>query len=183
MMVNSQVNECRRSTVDLPRHRLVEYQEVEGEMWKESNGSSEYVNGSQYHSNGSHHNGLPTNHGAMASMDIDKDLESLTSGASIQDESPTGLSVISRFHTAGHVHAAFQSDPESLPEHNGSVHIDAPALLVRDLYGQRHIAYFDPSSNYEQVESIDPFENEEFAVPNDVDYQRAKSVSHCILGT
>ena len=159
---------------------------MEGELWKEPNGSSEYVNGSHYHSNGSHHNGLSTSHAAMASMEIDKDRESWTSGASIPDDSPTGQSVItrtSRLHATDHVRAAFQSDPESLSEHNGSVHIDAPALIVKDLYGQRHIAYFDPSSNYEHVESIDPFENEEFNVHNGMDHQRVKPVSHRILET
>lgn len=32
---------------------------------------------------------------------------------------------------------------------------------MKDLYGQRHITYFDPSCKFENVESIEQFENED----------------------
>jgi sortase (surface protein transpeptidase) len=46
---------------------------------------------------------------------------------------------------------------------------------VKDLYGQRHIAYFDPSSKFEHVESI---EHEDAATRFAMNGHRMKNVSY-----
>ena len=48
---------------------------------------------------------------------------------------------------------------------------------MKDLYGQRHIAYFDPSMKFEQVEAIEQFENEDPTTRITLNDDRKKNVS------
>ncbi|CAF2489671.1 unnamed protein product [Rotaria sp. Silwood2] len=64
---------------------------------------------------------------------------------------------------------------ERLNEEKETMKIDI--LNGKDLYGQRHIAYFDPSIKFENVESIEQFENEDVVPRIPMNNYQIKNVS------
>lgn len=50
-------------------------------------------------------------------------------------------------------------------------------LAAKDLYGQRHIAYFDPSCKFEHVEPIEQVENEDHTSQIPINGHAIKNVS------
>lgn len=80
----------------------------------------------------------------------------------------------SKFKYKNRIHdisSSESSEYEEIQNSNGNgtiSHMNEHDALMKDLYGQRHIAYFDPSTKFQHVESI---ENEDM-------YTRIKNVSY-----
>ncbi|CAF5136015.1 unnamed protein product, partial [Rotaria sp. Silwood1] len=126
-----------------------EYQEIQNEQSKKT---EEYRN--DYHrlySNGSYHKSSTSTINDTSSSESSEyeDLKvQIYNGKSLKsmpftDEKPT-LPLINE---------------ERLNEEKQPMQIDV--LPGKDLYGQRHIAYFDPSIKFQHVEPIEQFENED----------------------
>ena len=55
--------------------------------------------------------------------------------------------------------------------------MDIALSMAKDLYGQRHIAYFDPSFRFDHVEPIEQFDNDDHLSRSPTSHPPKRSVS------